>query len=296
MIAVPPPTATATGLRGRLRLVASTEPWRAAGYLLSYLVVGTVCFAVIVTALVTAGALVLVWVGVPLLLGAAALVRAAAHVERQRSTMVVGVEPVDRPTHEATHRVEPVGGAAADIDPAEAPDEATPAPRGLLGAVARRGTDPSMAPSLGYLVGLYPPLLALDAIVVSIWLALLGGITIPLWYWAVPTTFDTGETVHGLQWGYFPHGPDGPGAVGLYIDDPVSALVAAAVCAVLFVVVACPLATAAARLHARIATRLLGAPDDPLAEARAVLRSPGPLAVPTPRLQPRRLTPVPPVH
>ena len=59
---------------------------------------------------------------------------------------------------------------------------------------------------------------------------------------------------------------------------------------------ACPLATAAARLHARIATRLLGAPVDPLAEARAVLRSPGPLAVPAPRLPPRRLSPVPPIH
>jgi hypothetical protein len=94
--------------------------------------------------------------------------------------------------------------------------------------------------------------------------------------WAVPQIFD-GTTVHGLFWGWFPHGPGGPHAIGLAIDDLSTALAVAGVMAVLFVVVGCPLAIAAARLHARIAGRLLGPPTDPLVAARAVLRSPGPL-------------------
>jgi hypothetical protein len=62
------------------------------------------------------------------------------------------------------------------------------------------------------------------------------------------------------------------------------------------VVVACPLVVAAARLHARTAGRLLGRPADPLAPARAALRSPGPLAplASSPSVPPRHLTIAPP--
>ena len=247
--------------------VLSAAPWRSVAYLVGSIVVGTVLFTLVVTAVAVAGALVVVGVGIPLLLAAAALVRGAAHLERQRAAMVPGVvvvEPQADPTGD-DHSSEPTAG-----------DDLSPAGTGLLPAVRRLWTDPAMAPSLGYLVALYPPLLFLDTVAAGLWLGILGGVTIPLWYWAVPETFD-GVTHHGLFWGSFPHGPGGPDAIGLAVDDLPTALAVAGAFAVLFVVVACPLVVAAARLHARIAGRLLGGPVDPLAPARAVLRSPGPL-------------------
>jgi hypothetical protein len=89
-------------------------------------------------------------------------------------------------------------------------------------------------------------------------------------------TFANGETAHGLAWGWFPNGPGGPDAIGLWVGDLPSSLVAAGICAVCFVG-ACHLVRAAARVHAGAAGALLGPPVDPLAEARAVLRGPGPL-------------------
>ena len=103
--------------------------------------------------------------------------------------------------------------------------------------------------------------------------------------------------------GSFPQGPGGPDALGLAIDDLPTAVAVAAAFAVLFVVVACPLVVSAARLHARTAGRLLGRPADPLAPARAVLRSPGPLAplaadgpAASPAARPHHLTLAPPVR
>jgi len=246
---------------GGLRLAVSAAPWRSAAYLLASMVIGTVLFTLIVTVVAVSAPLVVIGIGLPMLLAAAHLVRGAAHLERQRAAMVPGVEVAERPA----------GRAGLTGDDVEAPDA------GLLAAVRRRWTDPAMAPSLGYLVGLYVPLMVLDTVAVGLWLGILGGITIPFWYWAVPQTFD-GVTDHGLFWGSFPHGPGGPDAVGLAIDDLPTAIAVAAAFAVLFVVVACPLVVAAARLHARTAGRLLGRPADPLAPARAALRSPGPLA------------------
>jgi hypothetical protein len=235
---------------------------------------------VVVTATVVAGALVVVGVGVPLLLVAAALVRGAAHVERQRAALVPGVAVVEPPADPTAGPMagdrpvgdDPVVGARRLVD-----GDDPAAGGGLLAAVRRRWSDPAMAPSLGYLAGLYVPLLVLDAAAVGVFLSFAGLVTVPFWYWAVPQTFD-GVTHHGLFWGWFPHGPGGPDAVGLAIDDLPTALAVAGGAAALFVLVACPLVVAAARLHARIAGRLLGPPVDPLGRARAVLRSPGPLA------------------
>jgi Putative sensor len=250
-----------------LRLALSTAPWRSAAYLLGSMVIGTVLFSLVVTVVAVSAPLVVIGIGVPLLLVAAHLVRGAAHLERQRAAMVPGVAAAERPVDRS---------GPADL-PVDAMDGLSPTGAGLLASVRRRWTDPAMAPSLGYLVGLYVPLMVLDTVVLSLWLGILGGITIPFWYWAVPQTFD-GVTDHGLFWGSFPHGPGGPDAVGLAIDDLPTAVAVAAAFAVLFVVVACPLVVGAARLHARTAGRLLGRPADPLAPARAVLRSPGPLA------------------
>jgi hypothetical protein len=242
---------------GRIRLAASSAPWRSAAYLLSSVVTGTVLFALVVTAIAVAAPLAAIGIGVPLLLGAAALVRGAAHIERQLAALVPGTEVVDPPADDSDR---------ADID------------TGLIAAVRSRWTHPAMAPALGYLVALFVPLVVLDAVAAGVWLALLGGTTIPFWYWAVPQTFD-GATAQGLFWGWFPHGPDGPGAIGLAVDDLPTALAVAGLMAVLFVVAGCPLAVAAARLHARIAGRLLGPPIDPLAPAKAILLAPGPLAL-----------------
>jgi hypothetical protein len=62
----------------------------------------------------------------------------------------------------------------------------------------------------------------------------------------------------------------------VFIGTLPSALVAAAVCLVLFLVFNYVL-VGTARAHARVARALLGPPVDPLAEARAVLDQPGPL-------------------
>jgi Putative sensor len=263
---------------GGFRLLVSAAPWRSAAYLLGSIVIGTVLFTVVVTVVAVSAPLVVIGIGLPLLLAAAHVIRGAAHLERQRAAMVPGIAVAEPPVDRA-------GLAGDDV---EAPDA------GLLAALRRQRTDPAMAPSLGYLVGLYVPLILLDTVAVGLWLGILGGVTIPFWYWAVPETFD-GVTDHGLFWGSFPHGPGGPDAVGLAIDDLPTAIAVAAIFAVLFVVVACPLVVAAARLHARTAGRLLGRPADPVAPARAELRSPGPLA-PLASVGPTACPSVPPHH
>lgn len=259
----------------RLRPMFGAAPWRAAAYLLSSIVVTSVLFVVVVTSVLLAGSLALIGVGIPLLIVAAAVVRAAAHVERQRAALAPGVQPVE--LHSDGNSVA-TNGAVTHAADADAGHRGTGhEPPGLLAAVRRGWGDPAMGPSLGYLVGLFVPLFVLDVVAASIWLSLLGGVTVPLWYWTVPQTFD-GVTHHGLFFGWFPNGPGGPDAIGLAVDDLPTALAVAGVSALVFAVVACPMVVAVARFHARIAGRLVGPPVDPLAGARALLRSPGPLA------------------
>jgi len=110
---------------------------------------------------------------------------------------------------------------------------------------------------------------------------LLAGVTLPAWYWA-PRGSDMAGYVHGTQLqhgvpiGYFPHGANGPGAIGLFADSLPRALIAAAVFAVLFALFSYVL-VATARMHARVARSLLGPPVDPLEDARGVMTGPGPL-------------------
>jgi hypothetical protein len=92
---------------------------------------------------------------------------------------------------------------------------------------------------------------------------LLIGVTLPFWYW-LPRGTDAvgyvhGSTVHGVALGYFPHGPAGPGAVGLYADTLPKAMLAAAIFGVLFVLFNYVLVKAA-RAHAGTARALLGPP------------------------------------
>ena len=179
--------------------------------------VGTVLFTVVVTVVAVAGVLVVVGVGLPLLLAAAALVRGAAHLERQRAAMVPGivvVEPPADPTGAITRPSQRRATTSRRRGRACSPPCAGSGP---IQPWPRRSATWSR---------LYPPLLLLDAVAAGLWLGILGGVTIPLWYWAVPQTFE-GVTHHGLFWGSFPHGPGGPDAVGLAIDDLPTALAVA---------------------------------------------------------------------
>ena len=256
LAACPPPQLrlTAAG-RNPLRLVLSGTLWRAVGYLATYVfVTGWVLFSVAFTAVVTALVFVITIAGIPLLTAAAEAMRGCANVERMRLAQVL---------------TGPVSGGYRKVT------------GGLITQATGRWRDPATWRDFAYLVGMWAPLFTLDTVVLTVWLALLSMITVPLWYWA-PTGTDTygylahGRTVHGVAFGYFPHGPYGHGAVGVFIGTLPSALVAAAVCLVLFLLFNYVL-VATARAHALVARGLLSAPADPLDEVREVLDQPGPL-------------------
>ena len=123
---------------------------------------------------------------------------------------------------------------------------------------------------------MFAPLVILGAVVFIVWLTIVAGVTAPIWYWAPVEHYAHGLTVHGIQLGYFPNGPHGPGARGLYIETLPEALLTALVCAVLLIP-ASMLLVATARAHATVARALLRAPQDPLAPAKLMLERPGPL-------------------
>jgi hypothetical protein len=237
-------------------LLLSPAPWAAAWYLFAYLFTGTVLFAVVLTATTTAAVLCITLAGLPLLVAAAAVTRGCAATERARLGVVYRerilgrYRPVTRP--------------------------------GPMAQLTTRWTDPALWRDLAYLLALYAPLLALDVAVLAIWLTLLAGITLPVWYRYPHQTFGVGVnggptgSAHGVQLGYFPNGPHGHPAWGLYVDTLPKALLAAAVCLVLFLLFNYVL-VATARLHAATARALLQSAEDPLKEAKEVLRRPGPL-------------------
>jgi Putative sensor len=245
--------------RNPLRLLFSASPWRAAGYLISYLVVSCFTFSVAVTAVTVAAVLAVTILAVPLLIGAAAAVRWSASIERG----LLGQVLTDR-----------VGVRYSEPDAA-----------GLWARARATWRDPLMRRELGYLIGLWVPLYTLDTVVISVWATLLAGITLPLWYWAPRGDAGLGSIshtqVHGVVLGYFPHGATGSGSVGLYVDTLPKALLAAVIFAILFLAFSYVL-VATARLHARTALGLLGPVTDPLQQAKDVLDGPGPLGPLTP--------------
>lgn len=98
-----------------------------------------------------------------------------------------------------------------------------------LARLARSWRDPAAWRELGRAAGLWLPLAVLDAVAVSVWGWFLGMITLPAWYWA-PWMDVHGQRFHGYQLGFwFPHGPAGPGTVGVFIDTLPKALIAAAI-------------------------------------------------------------------
>ena len=155
-----------------------------------------------------------------------------------------------------------------------------PAGAGLLAGARTPWQDPATRRDVAYLVGLWAPLFILDTVVLSVWLTFLAGVTLPAWYWAprgdAGLGYTSPTTIHGVTLGYFPHGPHGPGRVGLYVDTLPKALLAAAGFLLLFLIFSYVLILTA-RTHARVARSLLRAPADPLAPAKEVLAGPGPL-------------------
>jgi hypothetical protein len=242
--------------RNPVGLLLSPAPWAAFWYLFAYLFTGTVLFAVVLTATTAAVGLCVTIVGIPLLIAAAAVIKGCATAERAR---LRGVGQ-DQPT----------GGYRPVTRP------------GLLARLTTQWSDPALWRDLAYLLGLYAPLMALNWVALVVWLTILAGITLPVWYRYPHQTFTIGvngrstASSHGIQLGYFPHGPHGPGGWGLYVDTLPKALAVAGVCLILFPLFNYVL-VAAARLHAAIARALLSPAEDPLLEAKEILRRPGPL-------------------
>jgi hypothetical protein len=225
---------TLTFRRNPLRNVAGAAPWTATVYLLSYLPVGLLLFCGVLTVVLICGALNITWLGVPLLVGAAAVVRGAAELERRRAALI-----------------------GAPIEPAAAPTAVS----GVFARVRTAWRDMTTWRACAYLLLLFPLLFLLDALALGVWLTTLAGVTLPLWFWSVPT----GRAGHGARFGFL-------------VDNVGTALLAAVGFAVLAVGAAYVL-VGAATLHATVARILLGPRIDPLAEARRVLAEPGPLAV-----------------
>jgi hypothetical protein len=228
----------------------SSSTWRAAWYLLGYQLIGWILFSVAVTAVLSAATLVVTVAGIPLLIAAAAVLRGCANLERTRLSTLLG---------------EPVHGSYRE-----------PSEPGLLIRARTCWTDPATWRDFAYLAGLFFPLMILGGVVLTVWITCLAGITLPLWYWAPVEHFAHGLTVHGVQFGYFPNGPSGHGAVGWYVRTLPQALLAAVIFAVGFILASYAL-TATARVHAQAARTLLRPPQDPLAPARDLLQRPGPL-------------------
>lgn len=237
-------------------LLFSTAVWRSAGYLLSYVLVSGVIFAIVLAGVMVPVALSITVVAVPLLAAAASVVRACAQAERVRLRLVFA---------------EPVRGYY------RAPDGS-----GLWRRARARWGEVTTWRDLSYLVGLWPVLVTLDAVALGIWLCCLAGMALPLWYARVPgvcmgvcgTDASGSGAGHGLMIGYYPHGIHGAAHHGLLVDTLPAALVTAAGFAAAFLLFNYVL-VAAARLHAQVARALLRPPADPLAPARAVLAGPG---------------------
>jgi hypothetical protein len=242
--------------RDPLRLALSGSVWRSAWFLGVYVfATGWLLCAVAFLAAGTAVLFAVTLAGIPLLTAAAGVLRGCANVERARLGNVL--------TESVRGRYQPVAG------------------QGMLSRAKTRWRDGATWRDLTYLVGLWAPLAILDTVVLAVWLTFLAGITVPAWYWAPRGTgaigYTTGTPVHGLAFGYFPHGPHGRGGEGIFVDTLPRALLVAAIFLVLFLLFNYVL-VATARAHARVARAMLRAPADPLAQAKDVLARPGPLA------------------
>jgi len=234
-------------------LIFSASLWLSALYLLGYLLVSGVLFVIALTSISVALSLSVTVVAIPLLIGAAFVVRGCAELERARLGQVFA-QPV-----RGYYR--PAGGS------------------GLRRQARARWGESTTWRDLAYLLGLWPLLFTLDALALAAWLCCLAGMTLPLWYSRV-TNLCVGDCTQygprGVLIGHFPHGVTGPGSQGLYVGSLPNALLAAAGFAAAFLLLNYAV-VATARLHAQLARALLQRPADPLAPAKAVLADSSPL-------------------
>lgn len=241
--------------RNPLRQVCSASTWRAAGYLASYLIISGVLFGAALTTAVLAAVTCFTLAGLPLVIGAAYVIHGCAGLLRLMLAQVYA------------------GPAGFSGPPGQAPGGTG------LWARTRRAWQGRTWREACLLLGLWPALFALATAALTVWLVLLAGITLPLWYRAhLGLCFgDCGNSgTSGVAFGHFPNGPLGHGGHGFYADTLPRALLVAACCAILFLLFSY-LLVAAARLHGRVTLALLRPSGDPLAAARNVLAGPGPL-------------------
>jgi hypothetical protein len=140
-----------------------------------------------------------------------------------------------------------------------------PAVHGMLAMIRSAWLDPGTWRACAYVLPLFPLLFVLDLSALVLWVFMLAGATLPIWYWSVPLRLPDGTRSHGVWLGY-----------------PVDTLPVALFTAVGFAVLT--LATAylvigAALLHRAVARSLLGPRLDPLGDAKRFLAEPGPLTV-----------------
>jgi hypothetical protein len=164
--------------RDPIRLLLSRGLWRSVWYLLGYLAVSGVLFAIAVAVGVGGAGLSVTLAGLPVLAAAAATIRWCADVERARLRPMAGG---------------PVAGSYRQV-----------AGSGVMARLRTRWRDPATWRDVAYVVGLFVPLLALDTIVLAVWWGSLAAITLPIWYWA-PWKSIHGVRYHGYDLGYHPN-------------------------------------------------------------------------------------------
>lgn len=238
--------------RNPIRMMFSAGVWASAWYLFTSIILYIALFAVVTSITITSAALVVVWAGLPLLIGSAYFIRGCVVLERGRARAVVPEGLPELPPVETTE--------------------------GFFASLKAVWKDRITKRGLTHFTLLALPLAILDTIVWTIWLSLLGTITVPIWYRYVPQDYD-GLRMHGLQFGYFPHGPHNKDSIGFFIGSNLSATVAAVAALVLLLAWNYVL-VATARLHAN-AVRAVVTGRDPMAAARRVLEAPGPLSTST---------------
>jgi hypothetical protein len=238
--------------RNPIRMLFSAGVWASAWYLLGSIVISIALFAIVTSITITSAALVIIWAGLPLLIGSAYFIRGCVVMERGRARAVIP---------EGLPAMPPV-----------------PTAEGFFPTLKAVWKDRITQRGLAHFTLLAVPLLVLDTIVWAIWVAFLGGVTVPIWYRYIPRTFN-GRHMHGLEYGYFPNGPHGKDAIGFWIGSDLSATVAAVVALALLLAWNYVL-VAAARVHTST-MRAVVAGRDPMAAARRVLDNPGPLSSPT---------------